>query len=53
MFVVNLALSDLIMMLTMGLPVVINAYTQRYWMWGNLGLDAHHILLYNLFNLRM
>jgi len=41
MFVVNLALSDLIMMLTMGLPVVINAYTQRYWMWGNLGCELY------------
>eukprot|EP00090_Calanus_glacialis_P025627 TRINITY_DN4013_c0_g1_i1.p1 TRINITY_DN4013_c0_g1~~TRINITY_DN4013_c0_g1_i1.p1 ORF type:complete len:376 (-),score=62.87 TRINITY_DN4013_c0_g1_i1:194-1321(-) len=41
MFVVNLALSDLIMMLTMGLPVVINAYTQRYWMWGALGCEIY------------
>jgi len=41
MFVVNLALSDLIMMTTMGLPVVINAYTQRYWMWGALGCDLY------------
>ena len=44
MFVVNLALSDLIMMLTMGLPVVINAYTQRYWMWGALGITLHGII---------
>merc|ERR1719439_364501 len=41
MFVVNLAFSDLIMMLTMGLPVVINAYTQRYCMWGNLGCELY------------
>jgi len=34
MFVVNLAFSDLCMMTTMGLPVIINAFTQRYWMWG-------------------
>ena len=37
MFVVNLAVSDLVMMTTQGMPVVINAFTQRYWMWGNLG----------------
>ena len=36
MFVVNLAVSDLIMMTTMGLPVVVNGFTQRYWMWGKL-----------------
>ena len=41
MFVVNLAVSDLIMMTTQGLPVVINAYTQRYWMWGALGMHLH------------
>ena len=34
MFVVNLAVSDLIMMTTMGLPVIVNGFTQRYWMWG-------------------
>ena len=34
MFVVNLAFSDLCMMTTMGVPVIINAFTQRYWMWG-------------------
>ena len=37
MFVVNLAVSDLIMMTTQGMPVTINAFTQRYWMWGNFG----------------
>ena len=37
LFVVNLAFSDLCMMTTMGLPVVINAFTQRYWMWGAFG----------------
>jgi len=41
MFVVNLAISDLIMMLTMGLPVTINAFTQRYWMWGVLGCHIY------------
>jgi len=41
MFVVNLALSDLIMMLTMGLPVTINAFTQRYWMFGVLGCKLY------------
>jgi len=34
MFVVNLALSDAIMMFCMGPPVTINAFTQRYWMYG-------------------
>jgi len=33
-FVINLALSDLIMMLTHGLPVGINIFIKRYWMWG-------------------
>ena len=37
MFVVNLAFSDLCMMTTMGLPVIVNAFTQRYWMWGAFG----------------
>ena len=37
MFVVNLAFSDLCMMTTMGLPVIWNAFTQRYWMWGPFG----------------
>ena len=37
MFVVNLAFSDLCMMTTQGPPVTINAFTQRYWMWGALG----------------
>lgn len=41
MFVVNLAVSDLIMMTTMGTPVIVNAYTQRYWMWGNLGCKIY------------
>jgi len=35
--VVNLAFSDLCMMTTQGPPVTINAFTQRYWMWGALG----------------
>lgn len=41
MFVVNLAVSDLIMMTTQGLPVVINAFTLRYWMWGVLGCSVY------------
>ena len=43
MFVVNLAFSDLCMMTTMGLPVIINAFTQRYWMWGPFGKKIHII----------
>ena len=34
MFVVNLAVSDLVMMTTQGPPVMINGFMQRYWMWG-------------------
>jgi len=41
MFVVNLAASDLVMMTTMGLPVTINAFTQRYWMWGVLACQLY------------
>jgi len=41
MFVVNLAVSDLIMMTTQGLPVTINAFSQRYWMWGNTGCAVY------------
>merc|ERR1711973_888492 len=41
MFVVNLALSDCVMMSTMGLPVTINAFTQRYWMWGVFGCQLY------------
>jgi len=39
MFVVNLALSDLIMMSSQCPMVIINACYQRYWMWGKLGCD--------------
>ena len=46
MFVVNLAFSDLCMMTTMGLPVIINAFTQRYWMWGPFGKKIHIIRFY-------
>jgi len=41
MFVVNLAVSDCIMMSTMGLPVTINAFVQRYWMYGVLGCQVY------------
>lgn len=41
MFVVNLAVSDCIMMTTMGPPVTINAFVQRYWMWGVLGCKLY------------
>jgi len=36
-FVINLALSDISMMLTHGFPVVINFFYDRYWMWGPFG----------------
>ena len=51
MFVVNLAFSDLCMMTTMGLPVIINAFTQRYWMWGAFGKARLRKLLLVLSNL--
>merc|ERR1712241_1337994 len=41
MFVVNLALSDFCMMLTQAWPVIINAFSQRYWMWGSLGCQLY------------
>jgi len=44
MFVVNLAFSDLCMMTTMGLPVIINSFTQRYWMWGAFGCRLYGCL---------
>ena len=44
MFVVNLAFSDLVMMTTMGIPVMINAWTQRYWMWGEFGCQLYGFL---------
>lgn len=34
MFIVSLALSDLLMMSSMGIPVFINAFSAPYWMWG-------------------
>jgi len=40
-FVVNLAFSDLIMMTTQGLPVILNCFLQRYWMWGKLWCDIY------------
>ena len=51
MFVVNLAFSDLCMMTTMGLPVIINAFTQRYWMWGAFGKARLRKLLLVLSNI--
>ena len=41
MFVVNLAISDLVMMTTQGLPVILNGFMQRYWMWGKLWCDIY------------
>jgi len=41
MFVINLAISDICMMTSMGLPVTINAYTKRYWMWGSLACQVY------------
>ncbi|XP_059081388.1 compound eye opsin BCRH2-like [Tigriopus californicus] len=44
MFVINLALSDLIMMTTMGPPVTINVFMQRYWAWGAFGCKLYGFL---------
>ena len=55
LFVVNLAFSDLCMMTTMGLPVVINAFTQRYWMWGAFGKNyffLFSLIFFMTFNLQ-
>ena len=41
MFVVNLALSDLIMMTTMGPTVTVNVFMQRYWVWGAFGCKLY------------
>ena len=41
MFVVNLALSDFCMMLTQAWPVIINAFSQRFWMWGKFGCQLY------------
>ena len=41
MFVVNLAISDLIMMTTMGPTVTINVFMQRYWVWGAFGCKLY------------
>merc|ERR1719354_730437 len=36
-FVINLACADLFMMVTHGLPVGINIFQDRYWIWGPFG----------------
>eukprot|EP00096_Caligus_rogercresseyi_P013379 TRINITY_DN6038_c0_g1_i1.p1 TRINITY_DN6038_c0_g1~~TRINITY_DN6038_c0_g1_i1.p1 ORF type:complete len:378 (+),score=135.11 TRINITY_DN6038_c0_g1_i1:116-1249(+) len=41
MFVINLALSDLFMMTTMGPLVTINVFMQRYWAWGVFGCKLY------------
>jgi len=41
MFVVNLAFSDLCMMITQGPNVIINCFTNRVWMWGHLGCKLY------------
>ena len=41
MFVINLALSDLVMMTTMGPIVTVNVFMQRYWAWGAFGCKLY------------
>jgi len=41
MFVVNLALSDLLIMTTMGPTVTVNVFMQRYWAWGAFGCKLY------------
>lgn len=40
-FVINLALSDLVMMTTMGPTVTVNVFMQRYWSWGVFGCKLY------------
>jgi len=40
-FIVNLAISDLLMMTTMGPTVTINVLIQRYWIWGAFGCKLY------------
>ena len=35
-FVINLAISDMCMITSQALPVILNVFKQRYWMWGVL-----------------
>ena len=51
MFVVNLAFSDLCMMITQGPSVIINCFTDRIWMWGHLGKWSDMIHLTKWWNL--
>ncbi|CAB4058944.1 OPN4 [Lepeophtheirus salmonis] len=44
MFVVNLALSDFCMILTQAVPVIFNAFMQRYWAWGVFGCKLYGFL---------
>ncbi|XP_023330327.1 compound eye opsin BCRH1 [Eurytemora carolleeae] len=44
MFVVNLAISDLCMMTSMGVPVIFNQFVERYWAWGILGCKIYGCL---------
>eukprot|EP00096_Caligus_rogercresseyi_P000708 TRINITY_DN11208_c0_g1_i1.p1 TRINITY_DN11208_c0_g1~~TRINITY_DN11208_c0_g1_i1.p1 ORF type:complete len:375 (+),score=75.85 TRINITY_DN11208_c0_g1_i1:1313-2437(+) len=44
MFVVNLAFSDLCMIITQTCPVVVNAFMQRYWAWGVFGCRLYGFL---------
>ena len=41
MFVINLALADLLMMTTMGPTVTVNVFMQRYWAWGVFGCKLY------------
>jgi r-opsin len=41
LFIVNLALSDLVMMTTMGPTVTVNVFIQRYWLWGAFGCKLY------------
>ena len=43
MLIINLAISDLIMLLTNGLPLTINMFQSNYWRFGKLGCSVYAV----------
>ncbi len=44
MFVVNLAFSDMLMMVTMGVPVILNVFVSDFWMYGPMACKIYGML---------
>ncbi len=44
MFVVNLAFSDMLMIITQGAPVVLNVFVSDFWMYGPLACKIYGLL---------